>query len=229
MLEASIRRHVLVVLKKKFNSVDDAEAALGITLESYIDGSPDASTSTTGTRTFEDKLKLSPSLAGKLSTLTPNQLIDLVFEGLALLKPHVDLVQLFIKFLDEDCIDALCTLEDLYAWLAEKMEVSSLVHGFIQLSLQAMKRLEVNGKSNLVIKFCQCLANDRPDKSGSLMPMHRMPFGLIQHCIEFFTCTNVMQVTLLILFLFFTLSIHDFFFVMVARTVITKLGAGSSA
>ena len=194
--------------------MDDAETALGITLESYIDGSPDASTSTTGTRTFEDELKLSPSLAGKLSTLTPNQLKDLVFKGLALLNPHVDLVQLFIKFLDEDCIDALCILEDLYAWLAKKMEVSSLVHGFIQLSLQAMKRLEVNGKSNLVIKFCQCLANDRPDKSGSLMPMHRMPFGLIQHCIEFFTCTNVMQVTLLILFLFFTLSIYVFFFLL---------------
>ena len=52
------------------------------------------------------------------------------------------------------------------------MEVSLSVHGFIQLSLQAMKRLEVNGKSNLAIKFCQCLANDRQDKSGSLMPMH---------------------------------------------------------
>ena len=163
---------MLIVLKKKFNSVDDAEAALGITLESYIDGSPDASISTTTTSTFEDELKLSPSLAGKLSALTPNQLIDLIFEGLALLKPHVDLAQLFVKFLDQVCVDALCTLEDLYAWLAKKMEVSSSVHGFIQLSLQAMKRLEVNGKSNLAIKFCQCLANDRQDKSGSLMPMH---------------------------------------------------------
>ena len=198
---------MLIVLKKKFNSVDDAEAALGITLESYIDGSPDASTSTTTTSTFEDELKLSPSLAGKLSALTPNQLIDLIFEGLALLKPHVDLAQLFVKFLDQVCVDALCTLEDLYAWLAKKMEVSSSVHGFIQLSLQAMKRLEVNGKSNLVIKFCQCLANDRPDKSGSLMPMHRMPFELIQHCIEFFTCTNVMQVTLI-----FNLSFLDILF-----------------
>lgn len=89
-----------------------------------------------------------------------------------------------------------------------------------------MKRLEVNGKSNLVIKFCQCLANDRPDKSGSLMPMHRMPFGLIQHCIEFFTCTNVMQVTLFIVT--FTLSALDFF-VVVACTVITKLGVDFSA
>jgi len=100
--------------------VDDAEAALGITVESYIDGSPDASTSTTSTSTFEDELKLSPSLAGKLSALTPNQLIDLIFESLALLKPHVDLAQLFIKFLDKVCVDALCILEDLYAWLAKK-------------------------------------------------------------------------------------------------------------
>ena len=100
--------------------MDDAEAALRITLKSYIDGSPDASTSTTSTNTFEDKLKLSASLAGKLSALTPNQLIDLIFEGLASLKPHVDLAQLFVKFLDEVCVDALCILEDLYAWLAKK-------------------------------------------------------------------------------------------------------------
>ena len=211
---------LLIDLKKKFDSVDDAEAALGITLESYIDGSPDASTSMTGTSTFEDELKLSPSLAGKLSVLTPNQLLDLIFEGLALLKPHVDLVQLFIKFLDKVCVNTLCILEDWYAWLAGKMEVS-----FIQLSLQAMKSLEVNGKSNLVIKFCQCLANDRPDKSGSLMPIHRMPFGLIQHCIEFFTSTNVMQVTLFILI--FTLSVLEFF-VLVTCIVISKLRAASS-
>ena len=100
--------------------MDDAEAALGITLESYIDGSPDASTSMTGTSTFEDELKFSPSLAGKLSALIPNQLLDLIFEGLVLLKPHVDLVQLFIKFLDKVCVNALCILEDLFAWLAEK-------------------------------------------------------------------------------------------------------------
>ena len=83
--------------------MDDAEAALGITLESYIDGSPDASTSMTGTSTFEDELKLLPSLAGKLSALTPNQLLDLIFEALALLKPRVDLAQLFVKFFEEVC------------------------------------------------------------------------------------------------------------------------------
>ena len=64
----------------------------------------------------------------------------------------------------------------------------------MQTSLAAMKRLEANGKSNLVYKFCQVLAFDRPDKSGPLIPTNGMPFGLLENCIEFFTCTNVMQV-----------------------------------
>ena len=60
--------------------------------------------------------------------------------------------------------------------------------------MNAMKRLEDNSKPNLVLKFCQGLARDRPNNAGQLIPIHRMPFGLIQYCIEFFTCTNVMQV-----------------------------------
>ena len=77
-------------------------------------------------------------------------------------------------------------MDNLFAWFARRKGL-----------LQAMKRLDDNKKVNLVLKFCQGLALDRPDKSGPLIPVHRMPFGLIQHCIEFFTCTNVMQVTLL--------------------------------
>ena len=51
---------------------------------------------------------------------------------------------------------------------------------FVQMSLSAMKTLEANGKSDLVYKFCQGLAFDGPDKSGPLIPINRMPFGLIQ-------------------------------------------------
>ena len=86
--------------------------------------------------------------------------------------------------------------EQLYAWLAAKMGITSTVLGFMRLSLEAMRRLEQNNKVNLVVKFCQGLAVDRPDKSGPLIPLHRMPFGLLQYCIEFFTSTNVMQVML---------------------------------
>ena len=60
--------------------------------------------------------------------------------------------------------------------------------------MDAMKRLEDNSRPNLVLKFCQGLAMDRPNNAGPLIPIHRMPFALIQDCIEFFTCTNVMQI-----------------------------------
>ena len=72
-------------------------------------------------------------------------------------------------------------------------DLSVYPKNFVQTSLAA-KRLEANGKSNLVYKYCKVLAFDRPDKSGPSIPINRMPFGLLENCIEFFTCTNVMQV-----------------------------------
>lgn len=54
----------------------------------------------------------------------------------------------------------------------------SKVRMFVQLALQAMKRLDDDNNVNLVLKFCQGLALDRPDKSGPLIPVHRVPFGL---------------------------------------------------
>ena len=77
-------------------------------------------------------------------------------------------------------------MDDLSVWFAGIKGIVSYPKNFVQ--------IEANGKSNLVYKFCQGLAFDRPDKSGPLIPINRMPFGLIEYCIEFFTCTNVMQV-----------------------------------
>ena len=90
----------------------------------------------------------------------------------------------------------LAITDQLYALVAEKMGLTSTAMGFVRLSLEAMRRLELNDKVNLVIKFRQGFANERPDKSGPLIPLPQMPFGLLQYCIEFFTCANVMQVTL---------------------------------
>ena len=110
----------------------------------------------------------------------------------------MDLVtQLLLRVFNElKNLDVLNITEQIYSWLANKVGITSTVLGFVTLSLEAMKRLEENNKVNLVIKFCQGLATDRPDKSGPLIPLHRMRFGLLQYCIEFFTCTNVMQVIL---------------------------------
>ena len=98
-------------------------------------------------------------------------------------------------------IEVLTKLPKVYTWAACKIGITSNPRTFVQLSMDAMKRLEENSKPNLVLKFCQGLAMDRPNNAGPLIPIHRMPFGLIQYCIEFFTCTNVMQVGGIISFL----------------------------
>ena len=181
-----MRRHVLVNLKRKYGTVDAAQAVFGLTVEKYIDGSPCQSSTSPNT----DSLNLSPSLASKLSCLTPTQLMDLIMEGLLLLGPNVNLMQLLTLFTEVKDLDTLSIIEQLYSWLASKNGLESNVLGFVQLSLAAMKRLEASNKVNLVIKFCQMLTNDHPDKSGPLIPLDRMAFGLLQYCIEFFTCTN---------------------------------------
>ena len=185
---------MLVDLKRKYGTVDAAEAAFGLTVEKYIDGSPCQSSTSPNT----DSLNLSSTLASKLSCLTPTQLMDLIMEGLLLLGPNVNLMQLLLRLFNEvKDLNTLSIIEQLYSWLASKNGLESNVLGFVQLSLAAMKRLEASNKVNLVIKFCQMLANDRPDKSGPLIPLDRMLFELLQYCIEFFTCNNVMQVSYL--------------------------------
>ena len=76
----SVWHHVLVDLKRKYETVDAAEAAVGLTVEKSVDGSPCQSSASPNTYS----LNLSPSLAGKLSCLTPTQLMDLIMEGLLL-------------------------------------------------------------------------------------------------------------------------------------------------
>jgi len=147
-------------------------------------------------------LSVSPALLGKMKSLTANQICDLVVEGLASLgrgtrgDSFVSAITgiMFNLFEQKEFVDVIAILDKLYTWVACKKGITSNPRSFIQLSLEAMKRLEDNNKVNLVFKFCQGLAQDRPDKSGPLIPIHRMPFGLMQYCMEFFTCTNVMQI-----------------------------------
>ena len=193
-----IRQQVMCELKRKYKPVSGAEDALGVTVEPYMEESP-------GHPAPGDSqpLSVSPALFGKMRSLTASQISDLVVEGLVSLghgrrgDSFVSVITgiLFNLFEQKEFVDVIAILDKLYTWVACKKGIASNPRSFIQLCLGAMKRLEDNNNVNLVFKFCQGLALDRPDKSGPLIPIHRMPFGLMQYCIEFFICKNVMQVT----------------------------------
>ena len=193
---SSIRQQVMCELKHKFKTVSEAEDALGITVDSYLEESPGRPA---GLSDDSQQLSVSPALLGKMKSLAAKQVKDLVVEGLASLahgKRGVSVVtDILVTLFEKECVDVIAILDKLYAWAANKKGITSNPKTFVQLFLDAMKRLDDNNKVNLVLTFCQGLALDRPDKSGPLIPIQRMPFGLLQHCIEFFTSTNVMQVT----------------------------------
>ena len=65
---------------------------------------------------------------------------------------------------------------------------------FIALSLNVMMLLQQVNKSNIVYKLAYCLGTKRPGSDQPLLPLERMPFGLIQYQVDFFSCINISQV-----------------------------------
>lgn len=84
---------------------------------------------------------------------------------------------------------------------SKKIGITTNVLNFPQLSLNAMKKLQDLDKTNTVYNLSKVISESRPDGSDSLMPLKRMPFGMVQFIVDFFASTNVMQVTIVRFFL----------------------------
>ncbi|XP_061170730.1 uncharacterized protein LOC133180178 [Saccostrea echinata] len=79
---------------------------------------------------------------------------------------------------------------------AAKCERVTHVETFPSLAMEAMKMLKEKGKSNVLRDFARCLGLKRPESNEPLMPVDRMPFGLIQHQIQFFCASDVRQISI---------------------------------
>lgn len=88
----------------------------------------------------------------------------------------------------KDCLDKLFKI-------VANCENVIRVEDFPSLTIKAMKMLREKGKSNVLRDFAKCLGLRRPDSNEPLMPVDRMPFGLIQHQIQFFCASDIRQVS----------------------------------
>lgn len=84
--------------------------------------------------------------------------------------------------------------DKLFGDLAVSYKIYFNVTNFCALALDAMLLLQQNNKSNLLYKFASALTAKHPDTKECILQMNRMPFGLLQYQIEFFSCTNISQV-----------------------------------
>lgn len=88
--------------------------------------------------------------------------------------------------------DQVTFIDSMFSHVASSQALFDIEH-FVPKCLEAMQTLKQNGKKNLVDKFCEAIACKRAN-GDSLMPLHRMPFGLIEFNINTFTSTHPLKV-----------------------------------
>lgn len=211
---STVRQRVVVVLKGKYKTVDEAEDDLGITVGSYL--GLDAANQTVDHQPAhvpshllssiehlgESQLKLVISKAfGKIAD-QKSLLIELATKS-PVAKLLGSVTEEFYRHLPDVKKDIL--LNSLFLQRATDHGIDSNPGDFATVSLRAMLTLQQNAKPNLVYKWSRCLHNEEEKSS---LDFERMPFGLIQYCMEFFSCTHVSQVCLLFFCYTHSLYVH---------------------
>ena len=65
---------------------------------------------------------------------------------------------------------------------------------FLKLSLNAMSRLQEAGRTNMVYNMSKAIGTLRPDSEESRLPISRMPMGLLEYCVNFYSSNCLQQV-----------------------------------
>lgn len=65
---------------------------------------------------------------------------------------------------------------------------------FIELAVKGMECTHRANRSNVIYLLSKALGTTRPDGSDSLLPVTRMPMGLLEYMVNFFTASSTNQV-----------------------------------
>lgn len=109
-------------------------------------------------------------------------------EGDALLDVSDSMASFKSQFQSLVAEDQLGVLSELLADHATTFYEVTVPDVFLQLSLMSMKHLDSSGKMNVLYELAKGLGTLRPNSSEPVFPMSRMPFGLLQYMVTFFTC-----------------------------------------
>ncbi len=65
---------------------------------------------------------------------------------------------------------------------------------FLELTRKAVHNLKEEGRANLIYMLARCRSTKRVDGSDTLLPVKRMPTGLIEYVVTFFNAENLQTV-----------------------------------
>lgn len=66
--------------------------------------------------------------------------------------------------------------------------------GFLELAIRGMQHLHGSGRSNVIYAMAKAVGTMRRDNSDSLLPVKRMPMGLVEYIVNFFTSSSIQKV-----------------------------------
>lgn len=184
-----LRGRVTVMYRKKFGTLQDAEVHYGLTLsdslaELAIDNRQAKSRKSKPKRKRQGRARQPPPPSlPSTSNARPLPTMEKVFDNLA-------------SILETDGLENL--LNKLFLQLALAHNITSNPSNFCSLSIKAMELLQKNNKNNLLYKFASAVCNTKPGTDEPVFPMDRMPFGLVEYQIEFFSCTHIRQVNIVL-------------------------------
>jgi hypothetical protein len=178
--------------------LEAAEDAFNVTLYSYAYSSQHGSHACTSSTLNEIG---TPKLTSLLSSVQEKPVVETVdFDSLSEsvlsaakttspTKVSHLVLSLAKTLLREDLKDVM---DQLYVHLTSR----PILKSFVSNSALAIRNLEQAGKGcDLLDRFVRCITVKCPDSEVSLMPLDRMPFGLIEYQIRFFTASHVSRVT----------------------------------
>jgi len=169
-------------LAKKFSSLNKAEENFQLDVDAYL--MEESSKQSDGHISPSFKLQDSSSTLD----LQPTRQYDNHFNTPGLEADGVDeiMINQLLETSNEGILQKIA--DKAFYELAVKNGISSNPEDFASTSVMAMKRLQAAGKNNLLYKFAECIAKNRPGSQERPMPINKMPFGLIEYQLEFFTC-----------------------------------------
>ena len=106
------------------------------------------------------------------------------------------LADTFGKLAIADTTDQLCFISRLFQKYAKSRRGMIIPNDFLELSLSVMEHLNVAGRTNVVYNLVKCIGIKRPGEEESRLPLQRMPMGLLEYCVNFFSSSNLQQVIL---------------------------------
>ena len=210
-------------MRKRYQTIDEAEEKLGMSVDFYqehasimeqdiFDGNSSGVKRSeevytprmldeceSDTEVIENALKnmatatLKTVVSNALKSFTSKEVIQILLDVLNLSVPD-DSKSSFVTM----ALEKMSTkvqhqiVDDLFLEIARKSGIDTNPKNFATLALAAMSTLKANKKPNLVYKWCECLV--RKESQKPVLEMSKMPFGLIQYQIEFFSCTNTSQI-----------------------------------